>query len=141
MQPKVKSALHDIYEAPSRAKAEKAFDSALTRFGDKYPKAMECLQKDRDELLAFYDFPAVHWIHLRTTNPIESTFATVRLRTKKSRSCGSRETTLAMVFKLMQSAQNRWKRIKGFQLLELVVNNVEFRDGKQVEDQSDRSAA
>lgn len=141
MQPKVKSALHNIYEAPSRAEAEAAFDRALTRFGDKYPKAMECLRKDREELLTFYDFPAVHWIHLRTTNPIESTFATVRLRTKKSRSCGSRETTLAMVFKLMQTAQNRWKRIKGFQLLELVVNNVEFRDGEQVEDQSDRSAA
>ncbi|MHA7881566.1 MAG: transposase, partial [Saccharospirillum sp.] len=104
-------------------------------------KAIECLEKDREELLAFYDFPAVHWIHLRTTNPIESTFATVRLRTKKSKSCGSRDTTLAMVFKLMQTAQKRWKRIKGFQLLELVVNNVEFRDGEPVENQSDRNAA
>lgn len=141
MQPKVKSALHDIYLAETREAAYKAFDSALKRFGAKYPKAMECLEKDREELLAFYDFPAVHWVHLRTTNPIESTFATVRLRTKKSRSCGSRDTTLAMVFKLMQTAQNRWKRIKGFQLLELVVNNVEFRDGEAVEDQSDRSAA
>ncbi len=141
MQPKVKSALHDIYEAPSRAEAEQAFDNALTRFGDKYPKAMDCLRKDRNQMLAFYDFPAVHWIHLRTTNPIESTFATVRLRTKRSRGCGSRETTLAMVFKLMQSAQNRWKRIKGFQQLRLVVNNIEFKDGEPVEDQSDRSAA
>lgn len=141
MQPKVKSALHDIYLAETREAAHKAFDSALKRFGDKYPKAMECLEKDREELLAFYDFPAVHWIHLRTTNPIESTFATVRLRTKKSKSCGSRDTTLAMVFKLMQTAQKRWKRIKGFQLLELVVNNVEFRDGEPVENQSDRNAA
>lgn len=141
MQPKVKSALHDIYLAETREAAHKAFDSALKRFGAKYPKAMECLEKDREELLAFYDFPAVHWIHLRTTNPIESTFATVRLRTKKSKSCGSRDTTLAMVFKLMQTAQKRWKRIKGFQLLELVVNNVEFRDGEPVENQSDRNAA
>lgn len=141
MQPKVKSALHEIYLADTREAAHKAFDEALKRFQDKYPKAMGCLEKDRDELLAFYDFPAVHWIHLRTTNPIESTFATVRLRTKKSRGCGSRDTTLAMVFKLMQTAQKRWKRIKGFQLLELVVNNVEFRDGEAVEDQSDRNAA
>jgi transposase-like protein len=141
MQPKVKSALHEIYLAETREAAHKAFDSALRRFKDKYPKAMDCLEKDRKELLAFYDFPAVHWIHLRTTNPIESTFATVRLRTKKSRGCGSRDTTLAMVFKLMETAQKRWKRIKGFQLLELVVNNVEFRDGEAVEDQSDRNAA
>lgn len=141
MQPKVKSALHEIYLAETREAAHKAFDSALRRFKDKYPKAMDCLEKDRKELLAFYNFPAVHWIHLRTTNPIESTFATVRLRTKKSRGCGSRDTTLAMVFKLMETAQKRWKRIKGFQLLELVVNNVEFRDGEAVEDQSDRNAA
>jgi len=77
------------------------FDNTLTRFGDKYPKAKDCLRKDWEELLAFYDFPAVHWIHLRTTNPIESTFATVRLRTKKTRGLGCRETTLATVFKLM----------------------------------------
>lgn len=141
VQPKVKSALHEVYLAETRDAAHTAFDSALGRFQDKYPKAMDCLRKDREELLAFYDFPAVHWIHLRTTNPIESTFATVRLRTKKSRGCGSRETTLAMVFKLMQTAQKRWKRIKGFQLLELVVNNVEFRDGEAVEDQSHRNAA
>lgn len=141
IQPKVKSALHDIYLAETREAAHKAFDSALKRFGTKYPKAMECLEKDREELLAFYDFPAVHWIHLRTTNPIESTFATVRLRTKKSKSCGSRDTTLAMVFKLMQTAQKRWRRIKGFQVLEQVVNNVEFRDGEPVENQSDSNAA
>jgi transposase-like protein len=111
------------------------------RFRDKYPKAMDNLKKDRNELLAFYDFPAIHWIHLRTTNPIESTFATVRLRTKRSRSCGNRDTTLSMVFKLLQSAQKRWKRIKGFDQLRLVVNNVQFRDGERVDDQSDRNAA
>ena len=102
---------------------------------------VENLEKDRDELLAFYDFPAIHWIHLRTTNPIESTFATVRLRTKRSRSCGNRDTTLSMVFKLLQSAQKRWKRIKGFDQLKLVVDNVQFQDGIEVEDQSDRNAA
>lgn len=141
VQPKVKSALHEIYLAETRDSAHKAFDSALRRFRDKYPKAMENLEKDRNELLAFYDFPATHWIHLRTTNPIESTFATVRLRTKRSRSCGNRDTTLSMVFKLLQSAQKRWKRIKGFDQLKLVVDNVQFRDGEQVNDQSDRNAA
>lgn len=141
VQPKVKSALHEIYLAETRDNAIKAFDSTLRRFRDKYPKAMTNLEKDRAELLAFYNFPAAHWIHLRTTNPIESTFATVRLRTKRSRSCGSRDTTLSMVFKLLQSAQKRWKRIKGFDQLKLVVNNVQFRDGERVEDQSDRNAA
>jgi transposase-like protein len=141
VQPKVKSALHEIYLAETRDGAHKAFDSTLRRFRDKYPKAMDNLKKDRNELLAFYDFPAIHWIHLRTTNPIESTFATVRLRTKRSRSCGNRDTTLSMVFKLLQSAQKRWKRIKGFDQLRLVVNNVQFRDGERVDDQSDRNAA
>jgi transposase-like protein len=102
---------------------------------------MERLRKDREELLTFYDFPAEHWVHIRTTNPIESTFATVRLRTKRARNCGSRETTLAMVYKLLESAQKNWKRIKGFNLLTLVVNNVKFKDGEQVQDQSDRNAA
>lgn len=141
MQPKVKAALHQIWQAETREQAHKAFDTTLVRFQDKYPKAMECLAKDRQELLAFYDYPAAHWVHLRTTNPIESTFATVRLRTKKTRNCGSRDTTLAMVFKLLQSAQNRWKRIKGFNMLELVINNVEFQDGEVVKDQSVRNAA
>jgi transposase-like protein len=141
MQPKVKEALHDIWMAETREDAHTAFDAALKRFGGKYATAMECLSKDRDELLAFYDFPAEHWIHIRTTNPIESTFATVRLRTKRSRNCGSRQTTLTMVYKLLQSAQKRWRLIKGFQLLTLVVNNVQFKDGEQVLDQSDKEAA
>lgn len=99
------------------------------------------LSKDCVELLAFYDFPAVHWVHIRNTKPIESTFTTVCLRKKKTRGYGSRNTTLAMGFTLMQSAEHRWKCIKGFKLLELVVNNVEFRDAKQVVDQSDRDTA
>jgi transposase-like protein len=141
VQPKVKAELHEIWMAESREDAHKAFARTLKRFEAKYPQAMDCLAKDRDALLAFYDYPAEHWVHIRTTNPIESTFATVRLRTKRSRNCGSRETTLTMVFKLLQSAQKRWKRIKGFRKLELVVNNVRFRNGEQVVDQSDRVAA
>jgi len=141
VQPKVKAALHEIWMASTREDAYKAFDNTLELFSAKYPKAMECLNKDREELLAFYDFPAEHWIHIRTTNPIESAFATVRLRTKKCRNCGSRDTTLAMVFKLMESAQKRWIKIRGFNLLTLVVNNVKFKDGVQVVEQSDRIAA
>ncbi len=141
VQPKVKAALHEIWMASTRKDAYKAFDNTLELFTPKYPKAMECLNKDREELLAFYDFPAEHWIHIRTTNPIESAFATVRLRTKKSRNCGSRDSTLAMVFKLMESAQKRWIKIRGFNLLTLVVNNVKFEDGVQVVEQSNRKAA
>ena len=141
MQPKVKEALHDIWMAKTQDDAITAFDGALSVFAVRSPKALECLSKDRDELLSFYDFPAEHWVHIRTTNPIESTFSTVRLRTKKSRSCGSRETTLAMVFKLLENAQMRWKRIKGFRRLAEVITGVEFRDGVRVNDQPDRKAA
>ena len=141
VQPKVKAALHEIWMASTRKDAYKAFDNTLELFSNKYPKAMECLAKDREELLAFYDFPAEHWVHIRTTNPIESAFSTVRLRTKKSRNCGSRDSTLAMVFKLMESAQKRWIKIRCFNLLTLVVNNVKFEDGVKVVNQSDRKAA
>jgi len=141
LQPKVKADLHDIWMAETGDEAHQAFDRTLKRFEAKYPKAMACLAKDRDELLAFYDYPAEHWVHIRTTNPIESIFATIRLRTRRSRNGGSRATTLAMAFKLLQSAEKRWKRIKGFKKRELVVNNARFRDGEQVTDQSDRTAA
>jgi transposase-like protein len=97
--------------------------------------------EDKIEMLAFYDFPAEHWTHIRTTNPIESAFATVRLRTKKSKNCGSRTTTLAMVFKLMQSAEKKWRKIKGFNLLQLVINNVKFKDGLPISEQSNKDAA
>ena len=113
----------------------------VTEQGRKELVAMERLRKDKEELLTFYDFPAEHWLHIRTTNPIESTFATVRLRTKRASNCGSRETTLAMVYKLLETAQKRWKRIRGFNLLTPVVNNVQFKDGEQVMEQSDRNAA
>lgn len=141
MQPKVKSALQDIWMAPTKDDACKAFDSTLNRFEAKYPKAMECLKKNQEQMLAFYDFPAEHWTHIRTTNPIESAFSTVRLRSKRARNCGSRETTLAMVFKLLETAQKRWNRIKGFDTLKLVVDNVKFTDGEQVIDQQEKDAA
>lgn len=141
MQSKIKQSIHDIWMADTKDEAEKAFNNALECYDTKYPKAMECLRKDRNELLAFYDFPAEHWVHIRTTNPIESTFATVRLRSKRSKNCGSRDTTLAMVYKLMESAQKKWRKIQGFSLLTLVVNNVPFVDGELVKEQSDRSVA
>ena len=138
--PKVKAALHEIWMAPTREATHQAFDQAIARFQAKYDKAMECLAKDRGELLAFYDFPAEHWVQIRTTNPIESTFATVRLRTKRTRNCGSRSTTLAMVYRLMLSAQKRWWAIKGFRLLSLVVNGAELKE-REMLDQSARHAA
>ena len=141
VQPKMKAALQDIWMAETRQDALDAYQRALVRFKGKYPGAMERLRKDKEELLAFYDFPALHWQHIRTTNPIESTFATVRFRSKRARNCGSRDTTLAMVYKLLETAQKRWKRIRGFNLLTLVVNNVQFKDGEQVVEQSDRNAA
>ncbi|MEN5315659.1 IS256 family transposase [Pseudomonas koreensis] len=141
VHPKGKDALHEIWMSETRDEAHTAFDRILVRFEAKYPKAMQKLKKDREELLAFYDFPAEHWVHIRTTNPIESTFSTVRLRTKRARNRGSRETTLAMVYKLLGTAQKKWKRLKGFALLTLVVNNVKFKDGAQVLDESDRNAA
>lgn len=132
LQPKVKEALHDIWMAETRTAAHKAFSSCVRRFEDKYPAAMKCLVKDKDAMLAFYDFPAVHWQHIRTSNPIESVFATVRLRTTRTKSCGSRKTTLSMTWKLMMTAQNKWSRLRGYRLLADVIRGVKFKDGKEV---------
>lgn len=132
VQPKVKEALHDIWMAETQAAAHKAFDSCVKRFEGKYAKAMECLAKDKESMLSFYDFPAEHWQHIRTTNPIESVFATVRLRTTKTKNCGSRNTTLAMAWKLMENAQKRWRRLRGYKLLADVVQGVKFKDGERV---------
>ncbi len=129
VQPKAKQALHEIWMAESRENAEEAFDGFLRIYEAKYPKVATCLEKDRTELLAFYDFPAEHWTHLRTTNPIESTFATVRLRTARTRGCLSRQTMLTMVFKLCQSAEKRWHRLRGYKLLADVIRGVRFVDG------------
>jgi putative transposase len=134
-QAKAKAGLHEIWMAQSRAAAEQAFDHFLTTYEVKYAKAAECLAKDRDSLLTFYDFPAEHWIHIRTTNPIESTFATVRLRTAKTRGCVSRAGILAMVFKLTKSAEQRWRKLKGAARLTQVIDGVHFKDGLQEEAQ------
>ena len=134
-QAKAKAALHEIWMAESRAMAEQAFDHFLTTYEAKYPKASQCLAKDREPLLTFYDFPAEHWMHLRTTNPIESTFATVRLRTAKTRGCVSRAGILAMVFKLTKSAEQRWRKLKGAARLAQVIKGVRFKDGLQEEAQ------
>lgn len=117
--------------AETRDLAEKALDIIVATYGAKYPKAVECLTKDRDELLAFYDFPAEHWKHIRTTNPIESTFATVRLRTAKTRGCMSRTTALAMVFQLCRGAEKGWRKLDGYALLAKVIDGVKFVDGME----------
>ncbi len=142
-QAKAKSALQAIWMADSREKAEQAFDAFATAWGDKYPKAVETLEKDREALLAFYDFPASHWQSIRTTNPIESTFATVRLRTAKTRGCVTRNTILSLAFRLGQSAQKRWRRLRGYQWLDELERGVTFIDGVAQYQQSDnhRSAA
>ena len=129
LQPEAKEKLHDIWMAATRADAVKAFDLFLETYSAKYPKAAECLRKDRDVLLAFYDFPAEHWGHLRTTNPIESTFATVRLRTVRTKGSGSRTACLTMVFKLVESASKTWRALNGSELLPDVIRGVRFCDG------------
>jgi putative transposase len=128
-QASAKQRLHDIWLAATRKEAEQAFDYFVEAYQAKYPKATECLTKDREELLAFYDFPAEHWKHIRTTNPIESTFATVKLRTAKTRGCLSRTTLLTMVFRLCLSAQRRWRRLDGRERLTEVIAGVSFVDG------------
>jgi transposase-like protein len=133
VQGKAKEMLHAIDMAPSRAEAEKAFDLFLRTFEAKYPKATECLAKDRQELLTFYDFPAEHWLHLRTTNVIESVFATVRLRTEKTKGSGTREACLSMVFKLMESAAKRWRALNKSELLADVIKGIAFVDGVRQE--------
>jgi transposase-like protein len=124
-----KKKLHEIWMAATRDDAFKAFDLFLASYQAKYPKAVECLLKDREPLLAFYDFPAEHWSHLRTTNPIESTFATVQLRTYRTKGPGSRQAGLAMVFKLAQQAEKRWRKLNGSALLSDVLAGVVFIDG------------
>jgi transposase-like protein len=129
VQPKAKAALHEIWMAETKAQALVAFGQFVTTFEAKYPKAVECLVKDREALLAFYDFPAEHWIHIRTTNPIESTFATIRHRTERTKGCLTRDGMLSMIFKLGMSAEKNWRRLRGFEWLAKVINGVKFRDG------------
>jgi len=140
VQPKVKQALHEIWQAETKQDAEKAFDLFIQTFEPKYPKAVLCLQKDREELMAFYDFPAQHWQSLRTTNPIESTFATIRHRTKRSKGCLTRDGMLHMMYKLGMCAQKNWRRQRGFDYLAKVITGVKFKDGIEVTE-SDQVAA
>ncbi|MGH8528468.1 MAG: IS256 family transposase [Nevskiales bacterium] len=134
-QPKAKSMLHEIWMAETRANAERAFDRFIADYRAKYPKATDCLAKDRATLLVFYDFPAEHWIHIRTTNPIESTFATIRHRTERTKGCASRSSLLGLTFKLAMSAEQSWSRLRGFERLAEVVAGVKFIDGMRQEKQ------
>ena len=133
-QAKAKAGLRAIWMAATRAEAHKAFAQFVTQYQAKYPKAVEKLTKDRDSLLAFYDFPAEHWQHLRTTNPIESTFATVRHRTTRTRNCVSRPTFLGLAFKLMEEAEKSWRAIRGADKIEPLMNGVPFKDGIPAQD-------
>ncbi len=128
-QPGAKKLIHEMYLAETRKDALDAFEEFIARYAAKCPKAVACLVKDKDVLFTFYDFPAEHWPHLRTTNPVESTFATVRHRHRQTKGCGSRAATLAMVFKLAREAERRWRKLNGHQLIEKVVAGVVFEDG------------
>ena len=141
VQFKAKAAMHEIWMAETRDNAHSAFDQFVTTYSAKYPKATDCLQKDRNALLAFYDFPADHWVHLRTTNPIESTFATIRHRTKQVKGAFSQQTLMAMMFKLAIAAEQSFRRIKGFEWLADVIRRVQFVDGVREQDQQRQAAA
>jgi putative transposase len=134
VQSKAKSMLHEMYQAETKEQAQKAYRLFIVSFKDKYPRAVECLEKDEEDLFTFYEFPAAHWIHIRTTNPIESTFATVRLRTAKTKGCGSRAATLSMVFKLCQEAEKSWRTLDGAKLIVLVLEGKRFVDGELKEE-------
>jgi putative transposase len=129
VQPKAKADIHEIWQAETREMGNKAFDHFLEKYGAKYPDACQCLKKDREALLTFYDFPAEHWGHLRTTNPIESTFATIRLRHRRTKGNGTRRASLTMMFKLAQAAQSKWRRLNGHQLITLLIQGRIFVDG------------
>jgi transposase-like protein len=131
VQPRAKDMLHEIMRAPDRQSALKDIERFSQEFEAKYPKAVDTLTKDQDELLTFFDFPAEHWIHLRTTNPIESTFSTVKARTKKTKGAGSRKAGLAMAFKLLLAAEKHWRRINAPHLVALVQAGVQFPDGQR----------
>ena len=143
LQAKAKADVHEIYLAQTQADAEKAYQRFIQTYQLKYPKAAACLEKDKEALFTFYTFPAEHWASIRTTNPIESTFATVRHRTIKSKGCFSRDTIIASVFKLIKEAEKRWKKLYGHQRLADVINLVKFVDGvpEQAQSQQQLEAA
>lgn len=127
-QPQAKMMLHEIWMSASKADASKALDRFIKVYGDKWPRVAECLEKDRAVLLAFYDFPAEHWQHIRTTNPIGSTFATVRLRTYRTKGPGSRKAGIAMAFKLTRKAESRWRRLKGYEKIQDLIDGIVYID-------------
>jgi putative transposase len=129
VQPKAKSMIHEIYMAETKKVAKLSYDKFVSRYEAKYPKAVECLTKDKEALFTFFDFPAEHWQHIRSTNVIESTFATVRLRTKATRGHGNLDTTFMMVFKLLDEASHRWQRLRGYKLITKIYEGVIFKDG------------
>jgi len=127
----MKTCLHEIYHSESKEKALSAWQRCVDRYEDKYPNAIKCLEKDKAFMLSFYDFPAAHWSSIRTTNPIESTFATVRQRSQQTKNCGTRNTVLSMIFKLIQQAEKNWKRLPKIQHLQDVLDNIVFIDGRK----------
>lgn len=129
VQPGAKQLIHEMYMAETKTDALAAFEDFVARYEAKYPKAVACLVKDRETLFAFYDFPAEHWAHIRTTNPIESTFATVRHRHRQTKGCGSRLASLTMVFKLAREAEKHWRKINAHRLIVKVIEGVVFEDG------------
>jgi transposase-like protein len=141
LQSKAKSDVHNIWMAETKKDASKAFDLFVEKYQTKYPKATTCLEKDRQELLSFYDFPAEHWKHIRTTNPIESTFATVKHRTRRSKGCLSRETAFIMVFKLIKDAEKTWRRLDGKNQLPKLITGVKFQDGCEIVTKDQLAAA
>ena len=132
-QPPAKKLLDEMHQAETRKDANEAYEEFLQLYRAKYPKACDCLEKDKDVLFTFYDFPAEHWVHIRTTNPIESTFSTVRHRTRQTKGCGSRTATLTMVFKLCLEAQKAWRRINGHDIITLLIQGTNFIDGVKEE--------
>ena len=130
VQSKAKSMIHEMWQAPTKETALEAYRHFCSAWAEKYPKAVECLQKDEEQLFTFYDFPAAHWVHIRTTNPIESTYATIRHRTKRTKGCGSRTATLTMIWKLAMEAQKTWRRLMGYQTIPLVIEGRRFVDGE-----------
>lgn len=132
VQPNAKSMIHEMYLSPTKETALKVYDEFLERYSAKYLSACKCLEKNKEQLFTFYDFPAENWQHIRTTNPIESVFATVRHRTRQTKGCGNRIATLTMVYKLALEAEKRWKRLRGFEQLSKVLAGTKFKDGEEV---------
>jgi hypothetical protein len=132
-----KSMLHEVMEAPTKKEAQKAAEAFVAAYGVKYPKATQCLSKDLDVLLTFYDFPAEHWRHIRSTNAIESSFSTVRLRQRVTKGAGNRTKALTMAFKLLEMAEARWRRINGYKLIPALLTGAQWEDGELITKQED----